>query len=148
MTRGRNLRSSVSAPESTRCPAVRRATGRTTGRWLRTIADAEIKATLRADGIAVQSCPGNVLVEPWDIATGQGRPYSVFTPFWKALRNARIAGPLPPPEGGEPRPESTYDYYRCDATWRELHAWLRAKGVRDSSRRSIRRSVLSRLDSL
>jgi len=34
-------------------------------------------------------------------------------------------------EGGEPRPESTYDYYRCDATWRELHDWLRAKGIRD-----------------
>lgn len=34
-------------------------------------------------------------------------------------------------EGGDPRPEATYDYYRCDATWRDLHDWLRAKGVRD-----------------
>ena len=34
-------------------------------------------------------------------------------------------------EGGDPRPEATYDYYRCDATWRELHDWLRAKGIRD-----------------
>ena len=33
-------------------------------------------------------------------------------------------------EGAEPRPEATYDYYRCDCTWRDLHAWLRGKGVR------------------
>jgi integrase len=33
--------------------------------------------------------------------------------------------------GSEPNPASTYDYYRCDCTWRELHAWLRARGVRD-----------------
>ena len=32
--------------------------------------------------------------------------------------------------GAEPRPASTYDYYRCDCTWRELHDWLRRKGVR------------------
>ncbi len=33
--------------------------------------------------------------------------------------------------GAEPNRASTYDYYRCDCTWRELHAWLREKGVRD-----------------
>ena len=33
-------------------------------------------------------------------------------------------------DGAEPRPGSTYDYYRCDCTWRELHEWLRGKGVR------------------
>lgn len=33
--------------------------------------------------------------------------------------------------GADPNPDSTYDYYRCDCTWRDLHAWLRAKGVRD-----------------
>jgi len=32
--------------------------------------------------------------------------------------------------GAEPNPAATYDYYRCDCTWRELNAWLRAKGVR------------------
>ncbi len=25
---------------------------------------------------------------------------------------------------------ATYDYCRCDCAWRELNAWLRAKGVR------------------
>ena len=33
-------------------------------------------------------------------------------------------------DGAEPRPDATYDYYRCDCTWRDLHAWLRGKGVR------------------
>lgn len=33
-------------------------------------------------------------------------------------------------DGGEPNPAATYDYYRCDPTWRSLNAWLRAKGVR------------------
>ncbi len=32
--------------------------------------------------------------------------------------------------GEDPRPDSTYDYYRCDNTWRFLVDWLREKGVR------------------
>ena len=32
--------------------------------------------------------------------------------------------------GGKPHPSATYDYYRCDNTWRDLNAWLRKKGVR------------------
>jgi integrase len=34
-------------------------------------------------------------------------------------------------EGSDPHPDTTYDYYRCDSTWRDLHAWLREKGIRD-----------------
>jgi integrase len=33
-------------------------------------------------------------------------------------------------DGAQPNPAATYDYYRCDYTWRGLHAWLRSKGVR------------------
>ncbi len=33
-------------------------------------------------------------------------------------------------EGAEPDTSATYDYYRCDKTWRDLNAWLRAKGIR------------------
>ena len=32
--------------------------------------------------------------------------------------------------GATPHIGATYDYYRCDCTWRDLHAWLRSKGVR------------------
>ncbi|HVW21218.1 MAG TPA: tyrosine-type recombinase/integrase [Opitutaceae bacterium] len=34
-------------------------------------------------------------------------------------------------EGEDSRPEAVYDFYRCDRTWRDLHAWLREKGIRD-----------------
>ncbi|WP_248307281.1 deoxyribodipyrimidine photo-lyase [Devosia sp. 1635] len=43
--------------------------------------DARIKDTLQAQGIGAESLPGNVLAEPWTLATGQDRPYSVYTPF-------------------------------------------------------------------
>lgn len=48
--------------------------------------DREVKAALGAAGIAARSFPGAVLFEPWTVATGQGRPYSVYTPFWRAVR--------------------------------------------------------------
>lgn len=33
-------------------------------------------------------------------------------------------------KGEDPDPAATYDYYRCDCTWRFLVTWLRDKGVR------------------
>jgi len=59
--------------------------------------DAAIKDALKTDGIAVESFAANVLIEPWEIATGQGKPYSVFTPFWKTLKTLDIATPLAAP---------------------------------------------------
>ncbi|MDF9827860.1 integrase [Ereboglobus sp. PH5-10] len=32
-------------------------------------------------------------------------------------------------EGGDSRPGATYDYYRCDGTWRVLIDWLKTKGI-------------------
>jgi integrase len=32
-------------------------------------------------------------------------------------------------DGGDANPAATYDYYRADCTWRDLHAWLKAHGV-------------------
>jgi integrase len=31
--------------------------------------------------------------------------------------------------GSDPHPAATYDFYRCDGTWRDLNAWLRGKGI-------------------
>ena len=45
--------------------------------------DATIKRMLREQGIDAQSCNGSLLFEPWDIATQQGQPYKVFTPYWR-----------------------------------------------------------------
>jgi len=47
--------------------------------------DSRIKAALRARGIAVESQPGNLLIEPWRVGGAQRRQYRVFTPFWRNI---------------------------------------------------------------
>ena len=44
-----------------------------------------VKETLASQGITATSSPGFILVEPWEVTNGQGRPYKVFTPFSKAV---------------------------------------------------------------
>ena len=60
--------------------------------------DRGIKAALRARGIAAHSSNAALLLEPWQAATGEGAPYRVFTPFWRAA-GARLqpVDPLPAP---------------------------------------------------
>jgi deoxyribodipyrimidine photo-lyase len=48
----------------------------------------------------VQSFNGALLFEPWELATQQGGPYKVFTPFW---RNAQMRLRLP---AAQPAPET------------------------------------------
>ncbi len=60
--------------------------------------DAQLKTAFRRDGLEVQSHAGDALVEPFDITTGSGGPYAVYTPFWKTLRQQPIARPLPAPK--------------------------------------------------
>jgi deoxyribodipyrimidine photo-lyase len=45
--------------------------------------DAEIKAELRARGVRVECYSGNLLFEPCAIRNTAGKPFQVFTPFWK-----------------------------------------------------------------
>jgi len=47
--------------------------------------DTSIKQTLAADGLGVESHNGSLLFEPMNVATKEGRPYQVFTPFWRTL---------------------------------------------------------------
>jgi len=54
--------------------------------------DAAIKRGLREQGLLVESHNGYLLFEPWELATLQGGPYKVFTPFW---RNALTRWRLP-----------------------------------------------------
>ncbi|MCU1478424.1 MAG: deoxyribodipyrimidine photo-lyase [Subtercola sp.] len=53
--------------------------------------DAGIKAELKARGVDARSFHANVLFEPFTLQTGQGQPYRVFTPFWRAC----LAAPAP-----------------------------------------------------
>ncbi|MDQ3206533.1 MAG: DNA photolyase family protein [Pseudomonadota bacterium] len=60
--------------------------------------DAEIKKTLRGQGIEATSFNSALLFEPWTLATKQGTPFRVFTPFWRAaLADWRLAETWVPP---------------------------------------------------
>ncbi|MBE1161024.1 cryptochrome/photolyase family protein [Dyella acidiphila] len=55
--------------------------------------DTQIKAALRERGITVHSCGGALWQEPWQLATQEGQPYRVFTPYWRKLRTLVEAAP-------------------------------------------------------
>ena len=61
-------------------------------------ADAQLKEDLRGRGITCESFAGNLLFEPWTVRTGDGNPFKVFTPFWRAaLAGEPPRAPLPAP---------------------------------------------------
>jgi deoxyribodipyrimidine photo-lyase len=61
--------------------------------------DKTVKAELRTRGLQADSFNGNLLFEPWQIATQQGRPYQVFTAFWRTcLAKPPSDQPLPAPK--------------------------------------------------
>jgi len=66
--------------------------------------DAEIKQSLRANGLHVESFAGALLHEPWDISNQSRQPFQVFTPFWKAclLRGEPDAPLAAPPSISAP----------------------------------------------
>ncbi|MBF4548806.1 cryptochrome/photolyase family protein [Pseudoclavibacter sp. VKM Ac-2888] len=49
--------------------------------------DARIKQGLVDGGIEAHSLPGSLLTEPWQIQTGQGEAYRVYTPFANACQS-------------------------------------------------------------
>ena len=60
--------------------------------------DTYVKSALREQGIEAHSHNAALWCEPWQIATQQGDPYKVFTPYWRNLRpQLRIIEPLPEP---------------------------------------------------
>jgi deoxyribodipyrimidine photo-lyase len=60
--------------------------------------DREIKQILRGRGFAVESFPGNLLLEPWTVRNNQGQPFRVFTAFFKACLKAPAAMPIDAPK--------------------------------------------------
>ena len=61
--------------------------------------DTGIKAALNDSGFGCESFNAALLHEPWEVRTGAGEPYRVFTPFWRscAARLDALPHPLPPP---------------------------------------------------
>ncbi|HEX4303421.1 MAG TPA: deoxyribodipyrimidine photo-lyase [Rhizomicrobium sp.] len=65
--------------------------------------DKRLKADLTQAGIAADSFNGSLLAEPWEVRTGAGTPFKVYTPFWRALRALPDSGkPLPAPKAITP----------------------------------------------
>lgn len=55
--------------------------------------DSGVKAGLKAAGHEARSFAGHLLHEPWEVQTGQGGFYKVFTPYWRAMRGLSVASP-------------------------------------------------------
>ncbi len=61
--------------------------------------DKALKSSLAVSGVEAKSFNGALLAEPWEVQTGNGGPYRVFTPFWRSLAaRAPFAAPLPAPK--------------------------------------------------
>ncbi|MGE3250300.1 MAG: deoxyribodipyrimidine photo-lyase [Hyphomonadaceae bacterium] len=78
--------------------------------------DTAIKAALLKAGVAVESVNAALFVEPWEMRTGAGEPYKVFTPFWRAVRaQGALRAPIPPPK--------QFNAFAGSATSDDLASW-------------------------
>ncbi len=59
--------------------------------------DARIKEHFKEQGLKVSSFCSALLFEPWQVATGEGKAYKVFTPFSKAVAKLETPEPVPMP---------------------------------------------------
>jgi len=66
--------------------------------------DKEVKSTLREDGLTVETFNGALLLEPWQVATKEGNPYQVFTPYWRSCLNQLQVHLEPPLEAPKKLP--------------------------------------------
>jgi deoxyribodipyrimidine photo-lyase len=61
--------------------------------------DSQIKTSLREEGVEAESFNSALLYEPWTIANKQGKPFQVFTPFWKTCQQQELPkSPFPIPK--------------------------------------------------
>ena len=62
-------------------------------------ADATLKASLAARGVAAHSANASLMREPWSVANADGKPFRVFSAFWRAFaRQGEVDPPEPAPE--------------------------------------------------
>ncbi len=98
-----------------------RETGASTLVWNRlhepaiTRRDEEIEERCTEAGSETRTFPASLLFEPEDIRSGTGRPYRVFTPFWRKC----LAHGLDPPAGAPPPPEAAGGWPRSN----DLESW-------------------------
>jgi deoxyribodipyrimidine photo-lyase len=93
-----------SGPTAETLQALARETGATAVHWSRryepaVIArDTKVKEALKAAGLEAESHNAALLHEPWTVQNQSGKPFQVFTPFWKnCLAKPDPDEPLPAP---------------------------------------------------
>ena len=60
--------------------------------------DRAVKAALRSDGVEAESYNSALLFEPWTVSNKTGKPFQVFTPYYRhCLTLESPARPLPAP---------------------------------------------------
>ena len=84
--------------------------------------DEGVKSALKSDGLEAQSFNGSLLHEPWTVETGQGGPYKVYTPYWRAVADRVVHEPIGAPSRW-PSPEAW-------PTSDDLDAWKMAADMR------------------
>src|SRR6056297_597503 len=89
--------------------------------------DSDVKAALKARGIAAQSHNAHLLFEPWTVETGSGGFYKVYSPMWRAVKDRDVPGPDAAP-ARLPAPEAWPDSDRLD-DWRMGAAMDRGAAV-------------------
>ena len=60
--------------------------------------DTQIKAALRGRSVEARSFNAGLLHEPWEIVTGAGGPFKVYSPFWRAALTKPVEVPLARPD--------------------------------------------------
>jgi len=60
--------------------------------------DQEIQKLFSLAGIEIETFPGNVLFEPWELATKEGKPYKVFTSYCKSCLKLPLPEPVQTPK--------------------------------------------------
>jgi len=64
-----------------------------------------VRLALERDGIRCANHNAGLLFEPWEVQTGAGGPYRVFTPYWRRCRQLGLEqAPLPVPASLPPVP--------------------------------------------
>lgn len=110
-------------------PAVAHGLAADTVRWSRRYApraralDARIKEDLARAGIEAHSHRGALLTEPWEVRTGAGDPYRVFTPFHRTAAALEVDDVLPVPApvaGPDEATRTALERLRDDAVLTDL----------------------------
>jgi len=76
--------------------------------------EAKIEAEFAAGGLDVRSFNGSLLHEPREVANKQGRPFQVYSPFWRTCLTRGVSAPLKLAAG---------ERLRAPERWPRSEAW-------------------------